>query len=125
QAALNAVAKVKFDENLAARFLGQWLTEPSAAAWFEPSDPDFDLFDHWPMRGTLKLDRCTRLMYRGKELYINGELAELPPGPALRMLADERNLDCQSRPARQLKPAELQMLDSWLAQGWLHYAEHE
>src|SRR5690606_4200282 len=35
-ASLKAVQAIRFDERLAARFLGLWLTEPSPAAEFQP-----------------------------------------------------------------------------------------
>src|SRR5690606_20966814 len=86
-ASLKAVQAIRFDERLAARFLGLWLTEPSPAAEFQPSSCDVDLLDEVPTLGSLKLDRATRIMYRGKELYINGELAPLPASPLLCELA--------------------------------------
>lgn len=121
QAALHAVARIRFDDRLAARFLGQWLTEPPPAAAFEP-EPDLpQLSDALPSSGRLSLDRCTRLMYRGHDLFINGDVALAPPSPALRRLADRRELDCGSAAARSLSAPELAMLDAWLEEGWLHY----
>src|SRR5690606_33903327 len=72
-ATLKAVEKIRFDEALAERFLGQWLTEPPGNAYFEPSEQDFDLAHGLPPSGRLVLDRCTRLMYRKRQLFINGE----------------------------------------------------
>src|SRR5690606_29749627 len=88
-AALDAAQRVTLTEGLAARFLGQWLTEPSPAAWFEPQENAPDFHAGLPKQGFLILDRCTRMMYRGKELYINGELADIGPGAALRALAND------------------------------------
>src|SRR3546814_4921040 len=68
------------------------------------------------------LDRCTRLMYRGKELFINGEVARAGPSRALRRLADERELDCAAAMARALTDPQRAMLADWLDQGWLHYS---
>lgn len=121
QAALEAAQKIPLNEKVASRFLGQWLTEPSPAAWFEPTVEEGWLAENWPATGTLVADRCTRIIYRGKELYINGELAELAPSSALRALADDRRLDCAGRSARALSADEIAMLDDWLAEGWLHY----
>ncbi len=121
--ALEAAGKVRFDEALAARFLGQWLTDPPEAAWFEPPDEPMDLGEQWPLRGRLVLDRCTRMMYAGKELFINGELAPVPASAALCRLADERSLDCASAQARRLAPEAREALGEWLAQGWLRYDE--
>ena len=121
RAALDAAQRVTLNENLASRFLGQWLTEPSAAAWFEPTQEYPSLSERWPDGGELVLDRCTRMMYRGKELYINGDLADIEPSKALRSLADNRQLDCAAGHARQLEPTQIAVLDDWLAEGWLHY----
>lgn len=120
QAALNAVARVRFDEKLAARFLGQWLTEPSPAAVFEPGSTSLHLSRDLPATGHFCLDRCTRLMYRGRELFINGEVADLPASKALRTLADRRELACASAAARSLTAPERSMLEGWLEEGWLH-----
>lgn len=122
QAALDAVARLKFDDKLASRFLGLWLTEPSSAAWFEPSHDFADLGGTLPNTGMLVLDRCTRIIYRGNELYINGELAPVAASAALRALANDRRLDCASRAAGTLKPGEIDMLNDWLDDGWLHLA---
>jgi 50S ribosomal protein L16 3-hydroxylase len=121
QAALRAVARIRFDNRLAARFLGQWLTEPSPAAAFEPAPDPPRLSRSVPPSGRLSLDRCTRLMYRGRDLFINGEVAAVPPSPALRRLADRRELACGSAAVRSLGAPELEMLDAWLEEGWLHY----
>ncbi len=121
QASLRAVQSVRFDEALATRFLGQWLTEPSGAAWFEPQDERPDLDSGVPGHGTLELDRCTRLMYRGKALFINGEVARMPASALLRRLADERALTCTATLDKRLTQGEKQVLTDWLAEGWLHY----
>lgn len=121
RAALDAVHRIPLSEDAASRFLGQWLTEPSEAAWFEPSENHPRLAQSWPNHGVLKLDRCTRMMYRGKELYINGELADSRPNATFRALADNRQLDCSEGLARLLGPAQVAVLDEWLAEGWLHY----
>src|SRR5690606_33850253 len=60
QASLKAVGKLRFNQALATRFLGQWLTEPPEAALFEPNDDALDLSQQLPDNGELKLDRCTR-----------------------------------------------------------------
>lgn len=121
QASLKAVEKIRFNQALATRFLGQWLTEPPEAALFEPNNDPVDLTAELPTHGKLRLDRCTRLMYRGKAMFINGEVAEQPAGAALRRLADYRELDLQSKLVRKLNAQECEMLSVWLEEGWLHY----
>lgn len=121
EATLKAVGKIQFDQNLANRFLGQWLTEPSGAAWFEPQEEHPDLVAETPATGVFTLDRCTRLMYRGKALFINGEVAKAPASALLQRLANERQLPCTAAVAKRLTPNEKQVLTDWLAEGWLHY----
>src|SRR5690606_630743 len=122
-ATLAAVNKIRFNEQLAARFLGIWLTEPPASAYFEPADqaPSFD--QGLPASGVLALDRCTRMMYRNRQLFVNGEVAGVAASAVLRRLADERRLLCTPALARRLNDAELGVLAQWLEDGWLHYVE--
>lgn len=121
-AALDAVGKLKFDEALASRFLGCWLTEPAASTVFDAMpDEAIDLQAAWPAQGRLVLDRRTRMLYRGKQLFINGETAPLPAGAALRALADARTLPCGSAICARLNPDERLCLGQWLDDGWIHY----
>jgi 50S ribosomal protein L16 3-hydroxylase len=120
-ATLKAVRKVRFNQALASRFLGQWITEPSAAALFEPNDGPIDLVDAMPCTGVLKLDRCSRMAYRGKALFINGEVAAVPASAPLRRLADDRSLNLALATAHKLAGDEREMLSMWLEEGWLHY----
>ena len=121
--ALEAVQKVRFDEALAARFLGQWLSDPPEAAWFDPEEEPLDLAEQWPLPGRLVLDRCTRMMYAGKEVFINGDVAALPASPVMCRLADERSLDCNTPQVKRLPIETRLVLSDWLERGWLHYEE--
>ncbi|OZI23196.1 cupin [Bordetella genomosp. 9] len=121
-AALDAVRRVRFDEALAHRFLGCWLTEPGAAAVFDvPAQDGPDLASEWPASGVLRLDRRTRMLYRGRQVFINGETAPVPASPALRQLADARRLACGDPMARRLTEQERECLVQWLDDGWLLY----
>jgi len=119
---LDTLAKVRFDDALASRFLGCWLTEPSNLAVFEPEpDAGIDLASHWPANGTLELDRRSRMLYRGRQVFINGETAQAPADAALRALADARRLACADPCCRRLGSAARECLADWLDAGWLHY----
>ncbi|AZY53308.1 JmjC domain-containing protein [Bordetella avium] len=121
QATLDTLAKLRFDDALASRFLGCWLTEPSQLAVFDsPQDP-IDLEDDWPKSGRLVLDRRSRMLYRGKQLFINGETAMVPADAALKALADGRSLDCAAPLCRKLSDEARSCLADWLDSGWLHY----
>ncbi len=121
-AALDAASKLRYRRKLAARFLGQWLTEVPDNAYFVPGDDILPDHEPMPRIGRLVLDRCTRMMYRGKELYINGEVAPVPANRRLRKLADERSLACAER-VEKMSDEEDSALRDWIAEGWVHYAE--
>jgi 50S ribosomal protein L16 3-hydroxylase len=122
QATLDTLSKVRFDDALASRFLGCWLTEPSNLSVFEPpAEPAIDLVTEWPENGYFELDRRTRMLYRGKQLFINGETAEVPAVPALCALADARKLRCDDPKCRKLNEESLDVLTDWLDAGWIHY----
>lgn len=122
QATLATLEKVRFDDALASRFLGCWLTEPSNLSVFEPpAEPTLDLGAAWPEQGHFELDRRTRMLYRGKQLFINGETAWVSAEPALRALADERRLACDDRRCRKLSEEARETLTDWLESGWVHY----
>ncbi|HLV28266.1 MAG TPA: cupin domain-containing protein [Burkholderiaceae bacterium] len=121
-AALDAASKLRYRRKLAARFLGQWLTEVPDNAYFVPGDDILPDHEPMPRIGRLVLDRCTRMMYRGKELYINGEVAPVPANRRLRKLADERSLACAEL-VEKMSDEEESALRDWIAEGWVHYAE--
>lgn len=120
KAALQAVRQVQFTPALAARFLGQWLTEPSPSALFEPDDTPQQW--HEPLESTLqiKLDRCTRMLYRDKALFINGEVADAAPSRLMKALADTRSLTLTPQQAAKLTDAEKSCLERWQEDGWVH-----
>jgi 50S ribosomal protein L16 3-hydroxylase len=120
-AATRTARNIEFNRALATRFLGQWLSDVSANAYFAPTGEHLDLCQALPGHGILKLDRCTRLLYRGDQLFINGEVAPVAASPALRTLANERELDCASPGVRRLGPDELNVLTEWLHDGFLHH----
>lgn len=121
-AACKAAQQIHFNDALATRFLGQWLTELSPQAYFEPSSPHIDLSSNTPP-GRLQLDRCTRLMYRKRQMFINGEALALPASKALRQLADARSLRLDPRRRSGLSHDEKAVLTAWLQEGWLHHIE--
>ncbi|HET8704054.1 cupin domain-containing protein [Castellaniella sp.] len=121
QATLDTLSKVRLDRAVAARFLGQWLTSLPDSALFDPADEPLSLSAGVPASGRLTLDRCTRLMYCGQQVFINGEVAPLAASPGLEALADQRMLDAGT--VGQLPPETLAVLDEWLSEGWLHWED--
>ena len=108
--------------SLLEEFIGCHLTEPKPSVWFEP-----------PARAELRPERgdCialaakSRMLYRGRRIFLNGEVVALPADGRpealrlLRALADQRGLDAV-RSARALRHPWLRAtLLAWLAAGWI------
>ena len=96
-----------------ARVLGEWLSEPKPQVWFEAATVPVGL------KGGVRLDRRTRMLYDARHLFINGEAFDIGGRDArlLRRLADQRHLS----------GAEVAMLSAdargavadWAGAGWL------
>ena len=125
EAAIAAAGKIRFDHALATRFLGCWLTEPNQAAVFDSplaheldeeqdSEKDTQAYTHWV------LDRRTRMLYRGQQLFINGEAALVKAEAGLKRLADARELAGTDPAAKRLSKDALEALADWLDDGWIH-----
>ena len=120
QSALKSVSKIQFNEALAHRFLGCWLTEPNQAAVFDSDDDIEDAEDNPAPYTHWVLDRRTRMLYRGKQLFINGEVAAVDAETGLKILADARELSGTNPVAKKLSPDALEALADWLDAGWIH-----
>ena len=88
---------------------------------FDAGGDQIDLEDSWPASGVLALDRRSRMLYRGRQLFINGEAASVPAEPALRHLADARALACDDPRCARLSDEARSCLADWLDAGWLRY----
>lgn len=111
------------------RALGRFLTEPKSSVWFESPAraPSPARFARLARRAGLRLDRRSRVAYRGRVFFINGEAFDMqaPASRALRELADRRVLVPASA-ARSLDDATLaSMLHAWSAHGWLHIGDDD
>jgi 50S ribosomal protein L16 3-hydroxylase len=116
---LDTLQRIRFDEPVAARFLGQWLTTLPDNAFFDPTDDFPNLAETVPATGSLVLDRCTRMMYFGEQLFVNGEVAPIAMLPELQALADQRQLGATA--LQGLPGPVLALLDEWLQEGWVHW----
>ncbi|KAJ8136662.1 hypothetical protein OY671_010125, partial [Metschnikowia pulcherrima] len=82
EATSETVSKSRFDDASASRFSGCWSTEPSNLSVFDgPEGSDVDSEEDWPAHGKSVSDRRSRMLYRGKQLFINGETAMTPASP--------------------------------------------
>lgn len=105
-------------------FLGEYLSEPKTNTFFDPPARPLSLsrFQQTAARRGLRLSIKTRMLYRGRHLFINGESfsAGRSDRPVLHALAN----------ARQLAPAQAgdapldvqEALYTWYRDGWLTFA---
>jgi len=111
---------------LVERFIGCYLTEPKPSVWFDGAGEaqTLTLDGAAAVGAALVLDRRTRMLYRRRVFYVNGEAVEVPPRnrPArvlLEALADQRGLD-RAQTARAARQTWLrERMEEWLAAGWL------
>lgn len=110
--ARRALARALADPTAIERSLGEWLTEPKAAVWFEAGAA------HNGAHG-VQLDRRSRMAYDDHHVFINGESLRASGRDArlMRALADRRRLDAAS--LRGASPAARAVIAEWLASGWL------
>lgn len=90
------LAGIRWNESMIERFLGEYLTEPKSNVWFEAREHVLDIgrFKRHIGRNGLRLDRKTRMLYRGDSLFVNGESIAVPKSirEEARQLADTRTL---------------------------------
>jgi 50S ribosomal protein L16 3-hydroxylase len=104
------------------RFIGCWMTEPKAQVWFDTPAPLSPVrFERAATRDGLRLDRRTRMAWRGGTVFINGEAHDVPVAARrwLRRLADRRLLAAAECPRALAAPGVAAMLVGWHDAGWL------
>ena len=119
-----ALQKVRFTEDDIAIFLGEYLSEPQAGVFFAPPArrQSAASFDTAAARRGIALDLKTKMLYRGRHVFINGEsfAVERADRHVLAALANNR----------ALAPSELsgisddvrEALHLWYGGGWLQLA---
>ena len=96
-----------------ARVLGEWLSEPKPQVWFEAATVPVGL------KGGIRLDRRTRMLYDARHLFINGEAFDIGGRDArlLRRLADQRHLSGDE--VAMLSADARGAVADWAGAGWL------
>lgn len=100
------------------RFIGSYLSEPKPNVVFEHPQPRLSLaaFERSAHRDGLTLALATRMLYRGKRIFLNGEVNELHRDSALlRTLADEREVT----PRLTLSSEPALLLYDWYSAGYI------
>ncbi len=116
--AADAVQRALARPDALALALGEVMTEPKPATWFdEPAQA-------W-QPGALKLDRRTRMMYDDRFVFINGEGLRAGGADArlMRRLADRRALS--ARDVQRASADAQALLGDWFEAGWLHLSAHD
>jgi 50S ribosomal protein L16 3-hydroxylase len=111
-----AVARLLTEPRALACALGEVLSEPKRGVWFDAVDDDARAS---LVAGGVQLDQRTRALYDDAHVFINGESFRASGRDAklMRRLADRRALG--ARDVAALSPAARELLDEWLAAGWV------
>jgi 50S ribosomal protein L16 3-hydroxylase len=98
---------------------GEYLTEPKARVWFDPSMDAGDI-DLAHSGCGVRLDRRTRMLVSKTHVFANGESWRAAGRDALLMakLAHQRRLDAAD--LRKATVAARQLLAQWIDDGWAH-----
>jgi 50S ribosomal protein L16 3-hydroxylase len=115
------LAKVRFTEDDIAIFLGEYMSEPKPAVYFDTPSPLLQpgKFRQHVLKKGVKLSRKTSMLYAGKHLFINGESFAIGRADrkALLLLANERSLSGEEVAASSDDVQEA--LYTWYEDGWL------
>lgn len=118
------LSKVRFTEDDIAIFLGEYLSEPKANVFFDaPARPlTLARFAQKAAKSGVALSRKTRMLYRGKHVFINGEsfAVNAADKAALSALADRRRLEGSE--AGLASQDVMEALHTWYEDGWLTLA---
>lgn len=104
------------------RFVGRYLTEPKSSVWFDGRRPPAPLAWRKALRRHgLRLDRRSRMLWHGPDVFINGECVDTDAvgRRLLRRLADERRLPSDSFAALADEHPLFELLRGWLEAGWV------
>ncbi len=101
---------------LLARTLGESLSEPKADVVFEPLTRQANV---GTIRGGLRLDRRTRMLYDSAHVFVNGEafITSGADARSMRRLADTRTLPAAE--VAKLSASARRLVDGWRRAGWL------
>ena len=113
--------KVRWDEEDVAIFLGEYLSEPKHNVFFTPVAKPLPVgrFMEQAVRRGLQLSPKTLMLYRGKNVFINGESFAVSRADkaVLDVLANARGLE--GAMLAQASDDVLEALYTWYQDGWL------
>jgi 50S ribosomal protein L16 3-hydroxylase len=113
--------KVSFTEDDFAIFLGEYLSEPKHNVFFQPVEKPLTAgkFRQNAEKKGVSLSRKTQMLYRGKNVFINGESFAMNKADkaALETLANTRGLEGAA--VARASEDVLEALYAWYTDGWL------
>ena len=113
--------KIRFSRDDVTVFLGEYLSEPKASVFFDvPTRPlNASRFEQAAAKRGIALSSRTRMLYRGRHVFINGEgfAAGSQDRKALALLADQRRLSGAGFAGATDDVQEA--LYAWYRNGWL------
>lgn len=108
-----AVTRMLREPGAMACAIGEWLSEPKASVWFEPSSTPWG-------QGDVVLDRKTKMLYDTQHVFINGEAFQARGHDArcLRRMADARRLAATD--LHSMTADAQAVIAQWHELGWIH-----
>lgn len=114
---------IRWNRDMVADFLGEYLTEPKPHVFFDPPDEPLSQarFGRAVERGGFALDARSILLFRDGRFFLNGEAVDTPAAEhaALAGLAHRRRIDA----GHDCSPALLAVLYDWYLAGFGHPRE--
>lgn len=119
------LARIDWNRDTVARFLGRWLSEPKPSVFFEPPSTPLTLaaFRYRIATKGVRLSPRTQMLYDADRLFVNGNDCRLPDAGAedLRRLGDRRLLS--NGEAASLPSNVSELLHDWYRDGFLYPAD--
>jgi 50S ribosomal protein L16 3-hydroxylase len=116
--------KVRFTADDVTIFLGEYLSEPKHNVFFTPPESPLVMgkFAQAAGKRGVVLSRKTQMLYRGKNVFINGESFSVGKADklALDLLANERALDGAA--VGKVSDDVMDALHTWYQDGWIELA---
>lgn len=117
------LSKLRFSETDIAIFVGEYLSEPKPSTFFDrpPQTKSMAQFVQYAGKRGLKLSRKSRMLYRGRHIFINGEsfVMRKTDEKLLQSLADARELDGEL--IRSAASDVLESFHAWYKEGWIEF----
>ena len=112
------IGSLKPSLNAFEEYLGHTLTEPKASVFFEAPGSLLTpaKFAQAVRKQGVALDLKTQMLYRGRRVFINGEIAPAAANEFLKCLADTRRIP----PGSFCTTGHIKAIYPWYIYGWLH-----